>query len=263
MKRAGVDIGRSSVKVWHSEDHFKFESNLGECREFEFDERGLDDIIGEYEGRKFTAGSLAKRESEFGDALMTDSKLHDDTVILMLIALHKLFDSGNVGVVTNIPVKNHAADKGELKMLLEGYKELTINGVYKWFNIKCQVAPEGLGIYKYAKENETIRGLNIGSRTVNAITFRDGVKIGKESDTFDFGMETIKTKDYSAMARAIAAKTGSLKWKKNDQIYVCGGGVFELYEPLLKYYPQLAKTKNPIYTDAEALFLTAEEIYGY
>lgn len=91
MRIVGVDAGRFKVKVWYSNSHFDFYSNLGEYREFEFqDERGKDDIIGEYRGRKFTGGTLARRESEFGDSLMVESKLHEDTVILILIALHNL-----------------------------------------------------------------------------------------------------------------------------------------------------------------------------
>jgi plasmid segregation protein ParM len=258
---AGVDPGRSKVKVRHRDGHFSFYSNLGEYRDLEFDDEvGKDDIVGEYKGMKFTGGTLAQRESEFGDSLMIESKLHDDTVILVLIALHRTFESGPVKLVTGLPVSDHKRDKGHLKQLIDGNHTITVNGVTKSFNIECQVAAEGSGIYKHAGPG-VVRGLNIGSRTVNAITFRDEKKIGRESDTLDFGMETVKTKDVAAMARAIASKTGALKWHKEDRVYLCGGGATDLYNDILKYYPNAKVTMNPVYTDAEAFYYTARAIY--
>jgi plasmid segregation protein ParM len=261
---AGIDPGRHKVKTCHEGGRFDFYSNLGECREFEFGDevgKGQDDIIGEYKSFKFTAGTLARRESEFGDSFMVESKLHQDTVILILIALHKIFDSGVTKLVTGLPIKDHGKDKQSLKEMLNGYHKITVNGVTKEFDIQCEVAAEGSGIYKYAGLG-VVRGLNIGSRTVNAITFNDGIKIGRESDTFDFGMESVKTKDHSAMARAIASKTGSLKWKREDKLFLIGGGATDLYFELLKYYPNARVPLHPIYTDAEAFLKIAREIYG-
>lgn len=262
MRIVGVDAGRFKVKVWYSNSYFDFYSNLGECREFEFqDERGKDDIIGEYRGRKFTGGTLARRESEFGDSLMVESKLHEDTVILILIALHKSFDSGPVYLVTGLPVIDHGRDREALKRLLEGHHSITIGGKIKNFIITCEVTTEGAGIYKYAGSG-TVRGLNIGSRTVNAITFRDSEKIGRESNTLDFGMESVKTKDTTAIARAIASATGAMRWKQSDRVYICGGGSTELFNDLLRFYPNAKLTINPALIDAEAFYEIAREIYG-
>jgi plasmid segregation protein ParM len=106
LNTAGVDVGRSNVKVYHSNGFFSFSSRLGEGRDFEFlDEVGKDDIFGEYNGRRFTAGSLI-RESDFGSSLMIPSKIHEDTVILTLIALFKAFKSSEIGLVTNLPIKH-------------------------------------------------------------------------------------------------------------------------------------------------------------
>jgi plasmid segregation protein ParM len=259
-----VDPGRYKVKGCHEEGRLDFYSDLGEYREFEFGDevgKGLDDIIGEYKGFKFTAGTLARRESEFGGSFMVESKLHQDTVLLILIALHKMFDSGATKLVTGLPIKDHQKDKQALKNMLSGYHKITVNGVTKEFEIECEVAAEGSGIYKFAGPG-TVRGLNIGSRTVNAITFKDEIKVGRESDTFDFGMESVKSKDPAAMARAIASKTGSLKWKREDKVYLIGGGATDLYFELLKYYPDARVPMNPVYTDVEAFFKIAREIYG-
>jgi plasmid segregation protein ParM len=261
---AGIDPGRFQVKTCHKEGRFVFYSNLGEYREFEFgDEIGKDhdDMIGEYKGFKFAAGTLARRESEFGDSFMIESKLHQDTVLLILIALHKMFDSGVTKLVTGLPIKDHQKDKHTLKDMLDGYHKITVNEETKEFEIESAVAAEGSGIYKYAGPG-VVRGLNIGSRTVNAITFNDGIKVGRESDTFDFGMESVKSKDPAAMARAIASKTGLLKWKREDKVFLIGGGATDLYFELLKYYPNARVPMNPIFTDAEAFFNIAREIYG-
>jgi plasmid segregation protein ParM len=262
MRIIGVDAGRFKVKVRNYNGYFDFYSNIGECRELEFqDVRGKDDIIGEYRGRKFTGGTLARRESEYGDSLMIESKLHEDTVILILIALHKAFDSGSVYLVTGLPIKVHGRDRTALKKLLEGRHTIKVGGITKEFTIRCEVTIEGISIYKYAGSG-TVRGLNIGSMTVNAITFTNEEKIGRESDTFDIGMESGKSKDYSAMARAIASKTGALKWKQTDKVYICGGGATELYTDLLRFYPNAKITISPVRHDVDSFYETAREIYG-
>lgn len=261
----GVDVGRYKVKVWHAAGHFEFYSNLGESRDLEFqDSKGKDDMYGSYEGRKFTAGTLAIREAEFGESMMTESKLHEDTVILNLIALHKAVSgTGRVKIVTNLPIDCHERDKAAMRSMLLGMKKLALNGDIKVFIIDdCRVAPEGIGFYKYAKPGAIVRGLNIGSRTVNAITFRDEEKIGRESDTFDFGTESGKSKNRFEMARAIAGKTGSLKWKKDDEVLLGGGGAAEIVEHLKQFYPLVKVVENPVFLDAEALYNTAVEIYG-
>lgn len=261
MNVVGVDIGRSFGKVFHQNGYFSFPSNLGELRDFEFtDEMGNDDIVGEYRGRKFTAGSII-RESDFNTPLMTVNKVHEDTLILTLIALHKAFKSSEIGLVTNLPINTHAKDKGRLKALVKGFHEITINGVAKSFNIHCEVAPEGSGVFKYAGK-EIIHGLNIGSRTVNAITFQEGMKIGRLSDTFDFGMETQKSNSIKAMAREIAALISRMKWHEDEPIYLCGGGASVISTELMRYFSQVRLTPNPIYTDVEAFYLIAREVYG-
>jgi plasmid segregation protein ParM len=259
----GVDPGRFKVKVWHGRGSFDFYSNLGEYRDIEFeDERGEDDFLGEYNGMKFSGGTLARRESEHGDSMMTESKLNQDTVILVLIALHRAFESSEIGMVTGLPVKHHKKDKGSLKKMIEGYKSITVNGIKKSFLIRCEVSPECSSVFRYAEAGKVVRGLNVGSRTVNALTFEDGVKIGKESDTFDFGMESGKTKDPSAIARSTASKTGALKWHREDAIRLIGGGALEVVEHLKGYYPNIIVPTNPRYADAKAFYDTAREIYG-
>lgn len=261
MKSIGVDVGRDKVKVQHENGYFSFSSKLGEVRDFEFsDEIGQDDMIGEYRGHQFTAGSFV-RESDWGGSLMTESKIHEDTVILTLIALHKAFKSSEIGLVTNLPINNHAKDKGRLKQMLDGYHEITINGVAKQFDIRCEVAPEGSGIFKYAGKG-IIHGLNIGSRTVNAITFEDQLKIGRLSDTFDFGMETQKSNSAQGMAKKIAGLIGAMKWHQDEPVYLCGGGAAYIQSDLMKYFSNVRMTPNPLYLDAEGFYRIAREIYG-
>ncbi|MUK89175.1 hypothetical protein GMD78_12405 [Ornithinibacillus sp. L9] len=262
MQVIGVDPGRFKTKIWYAGGHFEFYSSLGEYRESEFDdEKGDDDLIIEYNGMKFSGGTLAIRESEYGGPMMTDSKLHDDTLILILVALHKAFKSCEVGLVTGLPVADHKRDKILLSSMLTGYHEITVNGVTKWFRIYASVAPEGSCFFKYADKG-TVRGLQVGSRTVNAITFKDGQKIGKESDTFDFGTESGKNRDSSAIARATIANTGSLKWKKDDLLFLCGGGSTKVYNHIKRYYRNANMVLNPVFSDSEAFYYIAREIYG-
>ncbi|WEG14181.1 ParM/StbA family protein [Pullulanibacillus sp. KACC 23026] len=260
MNIVGVDVGRCNVKVFYQSGHFMYPSNLGELRDMEFtDERGKDDIIGEYRGRHFTAGTIT-RESDYQTPLMTENKVHEDTLILTLIGLHKAFESSEVGIVTNLPINNHSKDKKRLKQLLEGFHEITLNGVKKSFHVHCEVAPEGSGIFKYAGPG-VIHGLNIGSRTVNAITFEDGVKIGRLSDTFDFGTLTNKSKNTLGMGKEIAGRISQLKWHEEEPIYLCGGGASEVVSELMRYYRMIRITPDPMFTDAEAFYKIAREVY--
>ncbi|PAE09665.1 hypothetical protein CHI02_24150, partial [Niallia circulans] len=85
------DAGNSEVKTVSAHGVDRFPSAIGEYRERNIKEKhGKDDIVYEYEGRKGFAGTLALYESEYGGAIMGESKAHLDAKLRVLIALHRL-----------------------------------------------------------------------------------------------------------------------------------------------------------------------------
>jgi plasmid segregation protein ParM len=264
---SGIDAGRNGTKYKYLFGKGCFESNIKEWREIEFkDEVKDDDIIGEYhtKQRKFIGGSLASRESQFGDEANLIDKLHEDTVLLICIAIHKMIrNEQQVKIVTGMPIDEHALGKEKLKQMLLGSHDLTINGTRKRFVItEVNVALEGAYFMKKAEEYPLVRGLDIGSRTVNALTIKDQRKIGIQSTTINFGMNTGKSTSIPDMTNAIAGKVFKLGWNRNDVIFAYGGGVYQLQTELKKHFSNIEVCNDPLFCNAEAYYLLARKLYG-
>jgi plasmid segregation protein ParM len=116
-------------------------------------------------------------------------------------------------------------EKRKVKDILIGHHNFMVNGAHKNITIKAvEVATEGGGAFWSNPDNGTIRVLDIGSGTVNSIIVKDKRHINNVSETFNFGVETIKNKsDLDGVSRGIIRNTTKLKWQKNDRVYVCGG----------------------------------------
>lgn len=79
----GVDAGNYQVKVVHRKGVDIFPSDIEEYRERNLEQKFSDnDMIVEYEGRKYFAGTLAKYESEFCSTMMGESKAHSGAEIM-------------------------------------------------------------------------------------------------------------------------------------------------------------------------------------
>lgn len=252
----GVDAGNHMAKVAGPYGVDSYRTAICDWFERDVEESfGSDDMEFEICGRKGFAGSIAEHEDEFGGASMFgDTKAHEDTKIRVLLAIYRYVkkycpSEYSVKIVVGQPVKTHKeSEKKKIKDMLIGHHNFMVNGAHKNISIEAvEVATEGGGAFWSNPDNGTIRVLDIGSGTVNAVTVKDKRHINNASETFNFGVETIKNKsDLDGLSRGIIRNTTKLKWHKNDRVYVCGG-IAEQIAPFIAehfansevIYPQL------------------------
>ncbi|GAA0491435.1 hypothetical protein GCM10008986_16940 [Salinibacillus aidingensis] len=254
----GIDAGNHRVKASGPFGVRSFYSNICDWFEREVDEQfGADDMEFEYEGRKGFAGSIAMYEDEFGGGnMMGDTKAHEDAIIRILLAVHRYCPNyEDIYLVTGQPIKKHKEqEKRFIKEALLGSRKITVNHEVKQFNIQgVEVAPEGSAAIWAKPTNGLVRVLDVGSGTVNAATLQDMRHINTQSDTFHFGVETVRNKDYGAMARGII-KNLSKKWNRDDVVYIVGG-IAKLIAPFIQRYFPNAVVLQPEIQKANRLTL--------
>lgn len=234
----GIDAGNDGTKVAYDGGVFSFPSCIGEARELKLESKhGAYDLIVEYNGKKYFMGTLAKYESAMIRQTGGLSKVKEETLLRVLVALFLAYKTSyaeiiTVNVVVGQPIKMHTQEeKLALRHIIEGTHTVTVNGSEKTFHIaKCSVAAEGASAYFCRNFSEELtRIIDIGSGTVNFATIRDGRFIDRDSDTLNFGTE--KTDDYEALAKAIVAFVDN-RWYIKDRVYLVGGS-YERFAELL------------------------------
>lgn len=265
----GVDTYRTAICDWFPLN--VAESFSGDDMEFAID------------GRRGYAGTVAVFEDQFGGgAMYGESKVHEDTKIRVLLALHRYIikyapDTTHVSIVTGQPIVAHTPDEKEaLSNLLRGKHEFTVNGVTRKLTlVDVGVAPEGSGAFWSIPQDSLVRIIDVGSGTVNCASFLEKRHVNAQSDTFNFGMETVKGNDLDAMARAITRATTKLKWRKDDTTFVCGGVANDILPHLATHLtevkalvPQLhlaegyAESHEPVYANAVGFYEIARLAFG-
>lgn len=267
----GVDAGNYQVKVVHRKGVDIFPSDIGEYRERNLEQKFSDnDMIVEYEGKKYFAGTLAKYESEFCSAMMGESKAHFDFKLRVLIALHRV--GYNVyQIIVGQPIATHTkAEKQKMKDVLLGHHSIIINGIRREFVIeRVEVAAEGGAAFWAEPKMGLVRMVDVGSGTVNCATLFDLRYIDKDSFTLLVGVNSTKTRNYEALARAIAA-AASKKWGKNDVVKVVGGIAEELCPYLAEYFPNaqvlqphlLGRLLQPVFANAVGFYRIGEGVFA-
>lgn len=251
----GIDAGNHKAKVAGEYGIDSYRTAICEWFERDIEEmHGEDDMEFEIEGRKGFAGTIAVYEDQFGGTGMYgDSKAHEDTKIRVLLAIHRYIEkycpnTENVSLVTGQPIVSHkATEKEKIIEMLKGPHEFTVNGEKRRIHIHdVAVGAEGSGAYWASPETGTVRIIDVGSGTVNCASVIDGKYINNASDTFNFGMETVNNKeDLAGVARGIIRGTTKLKWKKTDQVYICGGIAKELLHYIAEHY-ETARLLQPL-----------------
>lgn len=257
----GIDSYRTAICDW-------FERDIVEVH-------GKDDMEFEIDGRKGYAGSIAEFEDEFGGGSMFgDNKAHEDTKIRVLLAIYRYINRyapglQNVSLVTGQPITSHKeSEKAKIREMLIGPHNFVVNGYWQHIHIQdVRVAPEGSGAFWSNPVNGTVRIIDIGSGTVNAASIIDKRHINNASDTFNFGMETVNNKEeLASIARGIIRATTTLKWQKNDSVYVCGGVANDILPYIQEHYitaqslkPQLREgnmlmSTEPVYANAVGFY---------
>lgn len=247
----GLDVGRSSVKLFDGEKVLNFPSIVGEWRERKLKSSfSKNDLEVEFQGDRYFVGSLAENESEFARQMMGDDKSHDDTLILALTALHQANISA-CRLVTGLPINSHdSVNKGRLKALLQGRHEIAVNGDKKDIIIQsADIAVEGGAAFWSSPRTGKIRLIDGGSKTINFITMKDKKYVDKDSGTLDFGFETNKSVNDKQLISRIAGELGK-KWSSNDAILTSGGKADALAEYLQPYFRNVTPIKDALYANA-------------
>jgi plasmid segregation protein ParM len=273
----GLDAGNSSIKICGSFGLLKIPSAIGEARELNLKQQhGEDDIYFEHNGLKGFAGTLALYESEFCGSIMGDSKAHNDTLLRVLIGIHRYLTTYKLNynrfkLVLGQPISKHTQEeKDTIKHMVKGSHTISVNGIEKTFYIlDCQIAAEGASSYYSTLPYEgLVRILDVGSATINYATILHQKFIDKDSGTLPFGCNTNKSNDFYQMTRGIVSSV-SKKWDKDDIVLVVGGASESVCSHLKEYFPNANKLMpihnndyvNSIYANAIAFYNIGVSIY--
>lgn len=224
------------------------------------------------EGGKYFVGKLA-RNAGIARQNFQDSKAHEDTVLLILTALARLGVSGNVKLVTCVPVENHAGDEELLKNLLAKPHWVQLNEKRSvLINIINVIVTAEAVVSSYAVDEDEIEGkasriLNIGSAKSNFGAFdEEGEYQDKHSGSLnEIGWERFErgTNDEEKI-KTIVESTHSIlcqhDWDKaafdeyNNEVevkfYLTGGRAEVMLPEFRKHFPTMATLPNSLYTDA-------------
>jgi plasmid segregation protein ParM len=274
--KLGVDAGNFKIKIAGEHGLMDFISSIGEARELNLQQvHGNEDIVFGYKGEVGFAGTLAMYESEFGGSIMGDTKAHKDTLIRILIGIHRYISTYGItdkefDIVIGQPISKHNInEKTRIKDMVRGWHTIIVNGIEKSFHIRnVECAAEGISCFWSNPQLGLVRILDIGSGTVNYSTINNQHYIDKDSGTLPFGVNTNKSNNIQALSRGIATHTLK-KWNSQDNVFIVGG-VAEIIIPYIKEYFPNAKILhplyrqqlvNPIYANAIAFYIIAVNVY--
>lgn len=265
----GVDMYRTAICDWFPRDIVE--------------RHGDDDMEFELNGRRGYAGTIAANEDQFGvAALYGDTKAHEDTLIRVLLAIYRYkakyyIETDTVSLVCSQPLVSHVTtEKAKLVALLRGTHDFTVNGKSHRITIEeVGVTAEGSVAFLANPQAGNLRIIDIGSGTVNCVSFVDKRHINTASATFNFGMETLANgASLAEVSRGIVRATTSLKWRKNDLIYVCGGVANDILPFISEHYTQAQlltpflrldnghiTSVSPIYANAVGNYEVARRTY--
>lgn len=220
----------------------------------------------EWNGESFYVGRIAERET---NALpikgFTDSKSTDFFILNALIAIHQYgFDENYV--VIDIPIEQYkiSIERQNVQQRLEGKHTLKINGNTKSFSVKSvAVMAECINAFWVDQPYGTTRWLDLGSRTINFATLkREGTEVDaieSESGTLPFGLEKINIRNYATFAKSLEGQLGQYNWKKDDEIYIVGGGALinngVIADELRQRFPNSVVVDDPQGIQARGMLL--------
>jgi plasmid segregation protein ParM len=274
--KLGFDAGNYRVKICGDYGLMDFISTIGEARQINLQQtHGQDDMVFEYEGERGFAGTLALYESEFAGSLMGDTKAHRDTLLRVLIGIHRYTTIYNIeenefDIIIGQPISKHTPEeKQRIKEMIKGWHTIIVNGIEKSFHIRrVECAAEGVSSFWSNPRNGLVRILDIGSGTVNYSTVLDQRFIDKDSGTLPFGVNTNKSNNLQALSRGIVTQVLK-KWDSQDKVLVVGGIAEQIVEHLKTYFPNVEvlypifnqQYVNPMFGNAVAFYFIGVNIY--
>lgn len=272
----GIDVGRHRVKAVSGTKQVDFRSKVGEWRQMRLVEGG--DYEVEINGKKWFVADLAD-ESYFPREMSTESKVHEETQILFLTALALIIEPDNhVAITTGVPVIQHTLDsKAALSGLLRGQYEVKINGTSGKYNVDTLgIVPESGGAYwdllldslgrprNGWLAEQTVRVIDIGSRTINYCTIDAGRKYrDRDSGTLNYGGFELDNagsrheQAHEAFARRIVADL-SRRWlnynPSQEAVILVGGGALLLGPWLRRHFPIVHIPEDPVFANARGYY---------
>lgn len=277
MYPVGADIGRNKPKIFSKDVRLSFPARVGEWRSRKLSSGGDYEVM--IDGQKVFVGDLAAEESYFIREMASESKIHQETMILFFTALALIPTQDSFAVTIGLPIYQHdQANKDRLVELLSRRRRVKVNnGPDRLISIdRIGVAPEGSG--PYWDEHLTMTGgskqadmsgrmhrtIDVGSRTINYCTIKDRRYIDKDSGTLSYGVMELENADKNKseeakeqFARRIVADL-SKRWMNYDPeidiILLAGGGALLLGELLRKHFPRCRVAEDPVFANARGFF---------
>ena len=238
-----------------------FPSIVGEYRQLKNGRTFLStDLFVTLEGVKYFVGTLAQEESEYAVQFMAKSKIHNDTKVIALSAIHRVVNHNDkVFVVMGNPIDNQTeSEKEGLKNLLFGEYIVAINGVTKHFTVeRVEVATEGAssgwGL------DETLEGriyhvIDLGSRTCNLATIKNKTWNDKLSKTLDFGCETFGHFNPSNISRLIYAEFSRRIGNQRGDVYAIGGVASQMQQYYAQYFSNVKVPEQHTFLNARSFY---------
>ncbi|MFD1953751.1 ParM/StbA family protein [Paenibacillus thailandensis] len=260
-----IDAGGSTTKVYDGVQLRQFPSTISyDWRERNMESNGPYDFEWTYNGERGFAGTLAQRESDCADSQKGDTKAHPEALLRVLLALHQFCTAPAPQIIVGQPIKTHTpGEKGAIKQMLQARHDITVNGQRRIIVIqRCEVAAEGVSAGLLVPGGGVVRVLDIGSGTVNFGTLIDRQFNDLGSFTLSKGLETLRAAGPLAFARQIARKAIAGGWKRDDRVYLCGGGAEALLGFLQQYFPAAEVIPDPVTANVRAFYMIARKFYG-
>jgi plasmid segregation protein ParM len=203
---------------------FMFPSKVSAWRRRNFRQELEGDMELLYRGQRWFVGRLAEREGEFTRQAMQDTKAVEETLLLMMTAVHQAGGAGDVTLVTGLPIARFIEREREaVRKLLEGEHEVEVNNHFSRFRInRVYTTIEGGGAFFATPRSGLVRIIDVGAKTTNYATFKEKVFIDRESGTLPVGWETVNESNEREMADMIAAAVFR-KWSADDVVMLIGG----------------------------------------
>lgn len=277
----GIDGGNFQTKVANQHGVFFFNSAMLDNYEISSvtQRYGEDDMLWRYDGLEGVAGTIATYEGSYGDNRQYgETKNHFFGQLRILLAVHQFVQSESVEIVIGQPFSKHQQDKEEMiNSLQRKHPPLTVNGVKKNIHIqRVSVSMEGAAaFYSTPIKESAIRLIDIGSGTVNCMSFRNGIMVKDQSTTLPFGTESKLNGEEANLSILINAIHRSMTkvWKNNDYVYVCGGVAEQSLPQMKRLYPNakllqpmlptrgISHSVHPKFANAVGMYRIARNVY--
>lgn len=272
-----VDAGRSYVKTIVSDGKGGYKTLLFPSWMTKYYKADWDvlttenDFVIEYNGEKHYIGEVVEFVAD-GDTgrRMDEDKGGKNTLLFILTALFRIGASQYepVDLVTGVPLDRFNSDMEKVKHMLIGAHNVTMHTKYGAEHRKitirnCNVTVEGAGAFFDDATDEETHVIDLGSRTVNCLTFRRKRFVASASVTLPWGWDTLReeNRDFERIAETLHGQL-SAKWNKNNPVKVVGGQAEGLTPALLQYFPHAQCVEAPQFANARGYYKMGK-VMGY